>query len=154
MRQCLDRRAALLAYPAEGPAGELLDLHGVPMRYVTIAGLFGIWLANPAQAQTMPPAFEDTAQIVCVERADSIELLAVYEKDIAIGDQLLALLAEQGVCERATFSGKPVVDLYKTHPIGTQREGHVFEVDVTGGEVLQGRRKAYMLLFVMHDNEV
>ena len=102
----------------------------------------------------MPPPFEDTAQIVCVERANSIELLAVYEKDVAIGDQLLALLAEQGVCERATFSGKPVVDVYKTRSTGAQREGHVFEVEVTGGEVLKGRPKAYMLLFVMHDNEV
>jgi hypothetical protein len=154
MRQCLDRQAALLAYPADGAAGELLDLHEVPMRYVAIAGVVGIWLASPAQAQTMPPPFEDTAQIVCVDRADSIELLAVYEKDFAIGDQLLALLAEQGVCERATFSGKPVVDVYKIHPTGTLREGHVFEVDVTGGEVLKGRPKAYMLLFVMHDNEV
>jgi hypothetical protein len=124
------------------------------MRYVTIAGMVGLWLANPAQAQTMPPPFEDTAQIVCVDQADSIELLAVYEKDFAIGDQLLAYLAEQGVCERATFSGKPVVDVYKTHPTGTLREGHVFEVVVTGGEVLRGRPKAYMLLFVMHDNEV
>jgi hypothetical protein len=135
-------------------ADELINLHGVPMRYVAIAGLAGIWLAAPAQAQTMPPPFEDTAQIVCVERADSIELLAVYEKDFAIGDQLLALLAEQGVCERAIFSGKPVVDVYKMHSTGTLREGHVFEVQVTGGEVLKGRPKAYMLLFVMHDNEV
>jgi len=124
------------------------------MRYVAIAGMVGLWLANPAQAQTMPPRFEDVAQIVCVERADSVELLAVYEKDFVIGDQLLALLAEQGVCERATFSGKPVADVYKTHPTGEQREGHVFEVVVTGGEVLKGRPKAYMLLFVMHDNEV
>src|SRR4029077_16199252 len=71
MRQCLDRQAALLAYPAEGPAGELLDLHEVPMRYLAIAGMVGVWLASPAQAQTMPPPFEDTAQIVCVDRADS-----------------------------------------------------------------------------------
>ena len=124
------------------------------MRYVTIAGMVGLWLANPAQAQTMPPSFEDTAQIVCVERADSIELLAVDEKDVAIGDQLLDLLAEQGVCERATFSGKPVVDVYKVHHTGAQREGHVFEVVVTAGEILKGRPKAFMLLFVMHDNEV
>ena len=124
------------------------------MRYVAIAGVLGLWLANPAQAQTMPPPFEDTAQIVCVERADSIELLAVYEKDIAIGDQLLDLLAEQGVCERATFSGKLVTDVYKLHHTGAQREGHVFEVVVTAGEILKGRPKAFMLLFVMHDNEV
>jgi hypothetical protein len=124
------------------------------MRYVAIAGMVGLWLANPAQAQTMPPPFEDVAQIVCVERADSIELLAVYEKDFAIGDQLLDLLAEQGVCERATFSGKPVADVYKIHHTDGPREGHVFEVVVTGGEVLKGRTKAYMLLFVMHDNEV
>ena len=124
------------------------------MQYVAIAGVLGIWLAGPAQAQTMPPPFEDTAQIVCVERADSIGLLAVYEKDLAIGDQLLTHLAEQGVCERATFSGKPVVDVYKTRHTGALREGHVFEVDVTDGEVLNGRSKAYMLLFVMHDNEI
>ena len=124
------------------------------MRYVAIAGMVGLWLANPAQAQTMPPRFEDVAQIVCVERADSIELLAVYEKDFVIGDQLLALLAEQGVCERATFSGKPVADVYKTRSTGGPREGHVFEVEVTSGDVLNGRHKAYMLLFVMHDNEV
>ena len=124
------------------------------MRYVAIAGVVGIGLAGPAQAQAMPPPFEDTAQIVCVDRSAAIELLAVYEKDIAIGDQVLDELAEQGVCERATFSGKPVVDIYKRHPTGALREGHVFEVHVTGGEVLKGRPKAYMLLFVMHDNEV
>ena len=53
------------------------------MRYVAIAGMVGLWLANPAQAQTMPPPFEDTAQIVCVDRPAAIELLAVYEKDFA-----------------------------------------------------------------------
>jgi hypothetical protein len=149
----LDRQAALLAYSANVPANVLFDFHGVPMRYVAIAGMVGIWLATSAQAQTMPPPFEDTAQIVCVDRAVAIKLLAVYEKEFAIGDQLLAQLAEQGACERATFSGKPVVDVYKMHPTGALREAHVFEVDVTGGEVLKGGPKAYMLLFVMHDNE-
>jgi hypothetical protein len=133
---------------------ELLNLHGVRMRYLAIAGLVGIWLAAPAQAQTMPPSFEDMPQIVCVDRAVAIELLAVYEKDFPIGDQLLDELAERGECERATFSGKPVVDVYKIHSTGALREGHVYEVDVTGGEVLKGRSTAYMLLFVMHDNEV
>ena len=51
-------------------------------------------------------------------------------------------------------AANPWSTLYKMHPTGTVREGHVFEVDVTSGEVLNGRRKAYMLLFVMHDNEV
>jgi len=133
---------------------ELLNLHGVRMRYLAIAGLVGIWLAAPAQAQTMPPSFEDIPQIVCVDRAVAIELLAVYEKDFPIGDQLLDELAQRGECERATFSGKPVVDVYKIHSTGALREGHVYEVDVTGGEVLKGRSTAYMLLFVMHDNEV
>ena len=124
------------------------------MRYLAIVGVAIGVLAGPALAQTMPPAFEDVSQIVCVDRAVAIELLAVYEKSFPIGDQLLDELAEQGACERATFSGKPVVDVYKIHSTGALREGHVYEVDVTGGEVLKGRSTAYMLLFVMHDNEV
>jgi hypothetical protein len=124
------------------------------MRYLAIAGAVGLWLATPAQAQPMPPPFEDMPQIVCVDRAVAIELLAVYDKSFPIGDQLLDELAERGECERATFSGKPVVDVYKTHSTGTLREGHVFEVHVTDGDVLKGRSTAYMLLFVMHDNEV
>jgi hypothetical protein len=135
-------------------ADELLNHHGVRMRYLAIAGLVGMWLAAPAQAQTMPPAFEDMPQIVCVDRAVAIELLAVYDKSFPIGDQLLDELAERGECERATFSGKPLVDVYKIHSTGALREGHVFEVHVTGGEILKGRPTAYMLLFVMHDNEV
>jgi hypothetical protein len=48
-----------------------------------------------------------------------------------------------------------VADAYpsKRHLIGKLREGHVFEVDITRGEVLKGRTRVYMLLFVMQDNE-
>jgi hypothetical protein len=35
-----------------------------------------------------------------------------------------------------------------------RRKGHVFEVEVTSGEVLKGLTKVYMLVYVMHDNEV
>jgi hypothetical protein len=123
------------------------------MRYVAIAGLVGVWLATPAQAQTMPPPFENLLLVVCADRPVATGLLAVYENDFTIGDELLGDLAERGVCERTTFSGKPVVDVYKIHPGGTPWEGHVFEVDVTGGEVLKGRTHAYVLLYVAHDNE-
>jgi hypothetical protein len=50
------------------------------------------------------------------------------------------------------LAAKPVLDVYK-HPTGKLREGHVFEVDVTSGDVLKGRTRAYMLLYIMHDNE-
>jgi hypothetical protein len=122
---------------------------------MAIAGVMGIWLATPVQAQTMPP-FEDVAQIVCVDRAVAIDLLAIYEEEIDRGEDLLADLEARGMCERTTFSGKPVADVYpsKTRHTGGPWEGHVFEVDVTSGEVLNGRTHAYMLLYVMHDNEV
>jgi hypothetical protein len=125
------------------------------MRYMAIAGVMGIWLATPVQAQTMPP-FEDVAQIVCIDRAVAIDLLAVYEEESDRGEDLLADLEARGMCERTTFSGKPVADVYpsKTRHTGGPWEGHVFEVDVTSGEVLNGRTHAYMLLYVMHDNEV
>ena len=123
------------------------------MRYVAIAGLLGVWLATPAQAQTMPPPFENLSLIVCADRPAAAGLLAVYENDPTIGDQLLGDLAKRGVCERTNFSGKPVVDVYKIHPADSPWEGHVFEVDVTGGEVLKGRAHAYMLLYIAHDNE-
>jgi len=49
-----------------------------------------------------------------------------------------------------------VADVYpsKTRHTGGIREGHVFEVDVTSGEVLKGLTKVYMLVYVIHDNEV
>jgi hypothetical protein len=48
-----------------------------------------------------------------------------------------------------------VADVYtsKTRNNGSVREGHVFEVDVTSGDVLNGRTRVYILLNIMHDNE-
>jgi hypothetical protein len=111
-----------------------------------------MWLALPALAQSLPAAFESADQIVCVDQNTAVDLLTVYDEDLHLGDNLLAYLATQGVCERATFSGKPVADRYE-HANGAQREEHVFEVDVTNGIVLGGRARAYMLLYIMHDNE-
>ena len=122
------------------------------MRRVAVAGVLGMWLAIPAFAQALPAPFESADQIVCVDQPTAVDLLAVYDEDTDLGDNLLAYLAAQGVCERATFSGKPVADRYE-HDNGQPREGHVFEVDVTDGIVLGGRAKAYMLLYVMHDNQ-
>jgi hypothetical protein len=129
---------------------------GVFMRYAAIVGVVIGVLAVPAQAQPMPPAFEDMAQIVCVDQDMAIELLDVYEQDTDRGEELLADREVRGVCERATFSGKPVADLYpsKTRHTGGIREGHVFEVEVTSGEVLKGLTKVYMVMYVIHDNEV
>jgi hypothetical protein len=113
-------------------------------------------LAAPAQAQTMPPSFEDMAQIVCVDQDMAIELLDVYEQETDRGEELLADREARGLCERTTFSGKPVADVTpgKTRHTGGIREGHVYEVEVTSGEVLKGLTKVYMLVYVMHDNEV
>jgi hypothetical protein len=172
-------QASLLAYSAGVPADELLDLHaeettnlqkhgdsrstdssvtgcGVSMRYMAIVGLMIGVLALPARAQTPPPAFEDLAQIVCVDRDMAIELLDVYEQETDRGEELLAEREARGLCERSTFSGKPVADVTpsKTHHTGGIREGHVFQVDVTSGDVLNGLTKVYMLVYVMHDNEV
>jgi hypothetical protein len=122
------------------------------MRSAAAAVVLGVWLATPALAQALPPPFESADQIVCVDQPTAVDLLTVYDADTDLGENLLAYLAAQGVCERATFSGKPVHDRYE-HDKGEQREGHVFEVDVTDGIVLGGRAKAYMLLYVMHDNE-
>jgi len=122
------------------------------MRSAALAGVLGLWLAVPALAESLPAPFEDGDGIVCVDQQAAVELLAVYDQDMGLGENLLAYLATKGVCERATFSGKPVADRYEDHQ-GTQREGHVFEVDVTDGVVLGGLAKAYMLLYVLHDNE-
>ena len=122
------------------------------MRLGVIAGLVGVWLAAPAQAQTLPPPFENLAQVVCTDQTTAAALLVVYDEGVAQGDELLELLAARGACERATFSGKPVADVHTTRP-GRLQEGHVFEVEVTTGEVLKGRTRAYMVLYVLHDNE-
>jgi hypothetical protein len=126
------------------------------MRSVSIAGVLGVWLATPALAQALPAPFESTDQIVCVDQPTAVDLLTVYDEDMDVGDKLLAYLATKGVCEHATFSGKPVADRYEREGeqrAGEQREGHVFEVDVTDGIVLGGRAKAYMVLYIMHDNK-
>ena len=168
-----------LGYSADVPADELFDLHaeqttnlpkhgdsrspgysvtgcGVSMRYRAIVGVMIGVLAAPAQAQTMPPPFEDMAQIVCVDQDMAIELLDVYEEETDRGEELLADREARGMCERTTFSGKPVADVYpsKTRHTGGIREGHVYEVDVTSGEVLKGLTKVYMLVYFIHDNEV
>ena len=129
---------------------------GVSMRYMAIAGVMIGVLAGPAQARTMPPPFEDMAQIICVDQDRAIELLDVYEQETDRGEELLADREARGTCERTTFSGKPVADVYpsKTRHTGGIREGHVFEVEVTSGEVLKGLTKVYMLVYVLHDNEV
>ena len=126
------------------------------MRYMAIVGVMIGVLAAPAQARTMPPPFENMAQIICADQDMAIELLDVYEEETDRGEELLADREARGMCERTTFSGKPVADVYpsKTRHTGGLWEGHVFEVDVTSGEVLNGRTRAYMLLYVMHDNEV
>ena len=126
------------------------------MRYMAIVGMVIGGLAAPAQAQPMPPPFEDMAQIVCVDQDMAIELLGVYEEETDRGEELLADREARGLCERTTFSGKPVADVYpsKTRHTGGIREGHVYEVDVTSGEVLKGLTKVYMLVYFVHDNEV
>ena len=122
------------------------------MRSAVFVAILAVWLATPAFARALPGSFDNVNNIVCVDREAAIELLAVYDDDMNLGENLLANLAPQGVCERATFSGKPVADRYE-HYTGKQHEGHVFEVDVTDGVVLGGRAKAYMLLYFVHDNE-
>ena len=126
------------------------------MRYMAIVGVMIGVLAAPAQAQTMPPPFEDVAQIICVDQDMAIELLNIYEEETDRGEELLADREARGLCERTTFSGKPVADVYpsKTRHTDGIREGHVFEVVVTNGEVLKGLTKVYMLVNIIHDNEV
>jgi hypothetical protein len=125
------------------------------MRYRAIVGLVIGVLAAPARAETMPAPFEDMPQIICVDRDKAIELLGVYEQETDRGEELLADCEAQGLCERTTFSGRPVADLTpgKTRHTGGIREGHVFAVEVTGGDVLKGLTTVYMLVNIMHDNE-
>jgi hypothetical protein len=172
-------QATLLAYSSDVPADELFDLHAwqttnlpnhgdsrspdhsvtgceVSMRYMAIVGVMIGVLAAPALARTMPPPFEDMPQIICVDQDTAIELLDVYEQETDRGEALLADREARGLCERTTFSGKPVADVYpsKAGHTGGIREGHVFEVEVTSGEVFEGLTKVYMLVDVIHDNEV
>jgi hypothetical protein len=127
-------------------------MHTLALAAVTTAAAI---FASDVQAQTVLPPFENVAHIVCVDQTIAVELLAVFEESIDRGETLLARLAARGACDRTPFSGKPVADVYtsKTRHTGQLREGHVFEVDVTSGEVLKGRTRAFILLFVMHDNE-
>ena len=126
------------------------------MRLVAIATVMGMGmgtsLAIPSQGQVMPGEFEKMTHIVCADPTMAFDLLTVFEKDNQLGEKLLAHLAEEGICERAKFSGKPVTDI-RTHRTGKQREGHVFEVEVTQGGVLKGRTRAYMLLYILRSNE-
>jgi len=112
--------------------------------------------ASRVQAQVLPQPFENMTHIICVDQKMAIELAAVYVEEVALGEKLLAHLATRGVCERTTFSGKPVADMYpgKKHTTGNLHEMHVFEVDVTNSEVLTGQTRVYMLLYIIHDNEV
>ena len=118
---------------------------------MTSAALF----ASSVQAQVLPPPFENMTHIVCVDQKMAIELLTAYLEEAALGEEFLAHLTMRGMCERTTFSGKPVADMYagRKQPTGNLREMHVFEVDVKSSEVLKGRIQVYMLLYVMHDNE-
>jgi hypothetical protein len=43
-------------------------------------------------------------QVVCADEKIAIELLAVYEKDVDLGDKLLVRLATRGLCQRAMFT--------------------------------------------------
>src|SRR5260370_33713717 len=99
------------------------------MRYMAIVGVMIGVLAAPAQAQTMPPPFEDMAQIICVDQDMAIELLDVYEQETDRGEELLADREARGMCERTTFSGKPGADVCpsKTRQTGGIREGQVVE---------------------------
>jgi phosphoglycolate phosphatase-like HAD superfamily hydrolase len=102
----------------------------------------------------MPGAFTEWHQIVCVDRDSAIALAAAYEDRPEQAEKLLSRLAEHGVCERAVFSGKPTVDVYIAEQIDKLRELHVFEVEVTKGQVLNGKRRAFMLLYLLQDNKV
>ena len=126
---------------------------------VVLAGaVFGnsAFFPSGVRAQALPPPFEHTTHVVCAEEKIAIELLAVYEKDVDLGDGLLVHLATRGLCQRATLSGRPVADVYprqRPNLAGKSREGHVFEVEITGGEPIDGRVRMFMLMFLLHDNK-
>src|SRR5260370_16937068 len=116
------------------------------MRYMAIVGVMIGVLATPAQAQTMPPPFEDMAQIICVDQDMAIELLDVYGEETDRGEELLADREARGMCERTTFSGKPVADVYpgKTPHTDAIQEAHHFELNVMSLEVLKALTKHYI----------
>ena len=68
--------------------------------------LFGnaAFFASGVRAQALPPPFEYMTQVVCADEKIAIELLAVYEKDVDLGDKLLVRLATRGLCQRAMFT--------------------------------------------------
>lgn len=121
------------------------------MRLFVLAGVVTTMCAALPVMGQIPPPFENMAQVVCESREVAIQLLAAYDQDVIRGDELLGRLAERGVCERATFTGKPVADLYRART-DKQREGHIFEVEVLKGDVLKGRSKAYMLLYMLRND--
>ena len=43
-------------------------------------------------------------QVICADEKIAIELLAVYEKDVDLGDKILVRLAMRGLCQRAMFT--------------------------------------------------
>jgi uncharacterized membrane protein len=59
---------------------------GRSVRYAATIGLIGMCLVAPAQAQLMPGAFENMAHIACVDQQVAIELLVVFEANIARGE--------------------------------------------------------------------
>jgi len=122
------------------------------MRGVVIAGVVGACLSTANLAQPMPGAFEEQDQIVCADEEMAIALAIAYEDKSEQAERLLARLADRGVCERAVFSGKPSADVYGSNR-NEPRDLHVFEVEVTKGRVLNGKTKAFMLLYIFHDNE-
>jgi len=123
------------------------------MRYLAVlTALFAV----PANAQYkdsyMPAPFEDMAHVVCADQEVASNLLTVFEGNVDRGEQLLSRLTQRGQCERATFSGKPIADVH-SQPINKQKVGHILEVEVTKGDVLKGRTRVYMLLYILHNNE-
>ena len=122
------------------------------MRGVVIAGLVGACLSTATLAQPMPGVFEEQDQIVCADKETAIALAVAYEDKFEQAERLLARLADRGVCERVGFSGKPSADVYGSNQ-DKPRNLHVFEVEVTKGRVLNGKTTAFMLLYIVRDNE-
>lgn len=116
--------------------------------YGAVAVLAGLLVA---EAAPVPVPFKNATHIVCVDLTSAAELATVFEQGPAQGESFLAGLAKLGACDWATFTGKPVADLYSRN-LGKQRELHVFSVDVARGLVL-GRARVYMLLVILRDNE-
>lgn len=123
------------------------------MRHIFV-GCAALAMTSPAHAQTLPVPFTDKSHVVCVDQESALGLRAVYEKDVMMGEQLLAHIAGKGLCERTTFSGRPLTDLYPNETASTKPlQLHVFEVLITKGHVLDGRTRAFMLLFILNDNQ-